>query len=108
MVGGFLGLLARGFGAMRVVCVGGRLRVVVQALGVVDELDIRRHIVAAFGDAGIRLFFDPIEIMAFGRFEQFTSKFKGNTSLANSQTQYPDVTLTDRYYGGFGTVGVAF
>ena len=61
------------------------------------------------GEGGVRLFFDPIEIRLFGRFEQFNSKFKGSVKLTPTQPQpYTDMTLTDRYIGGFGTVGVAF
>jgi hypothetical protein len=60
------------------------------------------------GEGGVRLFFDPIEITAFGRFEQFTSKYTGTTALAEPQTQYANVTLNDRYLGGFVTAGVAF
>ena len=59
-------------------------------------------------DFGIRLFFDPIEVMALGRFEQLRSKYTGTASRSNSRAQYTDVSMTDRYFGGFGTVGVAF
>ncbi|MBI5508067.1 MAG: hypothetical protein HY903_04870 [Deltaproteobacteria bacterium] len=58
-------------------------------------------------DGGLRLYIDPVEVMVFGRFEQLTSKFKGGTTLA-SQTQYSDVTLEDRYFGGWATAGIAF
>jgi len=60
------------------------------------------------GEGGIRLYFDPIEVIAMGRFEQVTSKYKGATTLTSSSAQYTDVTFTDRYVGGFVTAGVAF
>ncbi|MEE8408389.1 MAG: hypothetical protein V3T05_02170 [Myxococcota bacterium] len=60
------------------------------------------------GEGGLRLFFDPFEILLVGRFEQFDSRYKGPTELENSVNQYENVKLRDRMFGGFLIGGAAF
>lgn len=60
------------------------------------------------GEGGVRLFFDPFEILVVGRYEQWDSRFKGTTRLENSANQYENVKLSDKMMGGFVTGGVAF
>jgi hypothetical protein len=56
------------------------------------------------GEAGLRLVMAPLEVVAAGRFQQYTGTFNGVTDLQLA-SELENVAFKDRYYGGILSVG---
>jgi outer membrane biosynthesis protein TonB len=59
-------------------------------------------------DLGVRLFFDPIEIVAMSRYERWETQYTGTTSLVPGSAGYDNVSMEDQMVSGYITAGVAF
>lgn len=79
----------------------------VDGQGQIDKLGTYKSGSAYRGEAGFRLYFEPVEIQLLGRIDQYNAKFKGTTRLQTAQ-QYTNAKLSDRYLGGLLTIGVGF
>lgn len=59
------------------------------------------------GEGGVRVSFEPFLVTLLFRFQQYETKYTGQTTLDNPN-QYQDVTLTDQILGGFVSAGMTF
>ena len=88
--------------------VGGHVTPLVTASGKLKRLGEQDGGLGFRAEGGLRLFIDPFEITAMGRFEQWSTAYTGSTTLEGVREPYQDVSFADTMFGGFVTAGVAF